>query len=59
MNWSQQVVDKLPSNPCQCSVKLRSAFILRDFMHKFFRHVGLKYQYITPVALPPVRSVSL
>ena len=51
MNWSQKVVDNLPFNPCQCSIKFdrRSLFMTSCII---FRHVKLKYQYITPVELP-------
>ena len=54
MNWSQKVVDKLPLNPCRCSVK----FDWRSFLMTsciIFRHVGIEIsviQYITPVELP-------
>ena len=52
MNWSQKVVDKLPSNPCRCSVKLdRRSFFMTSCI-KFFAMLELKYQYITPVELP-------
>ena len=52
MNWSQKVVDKLPFNPCQCSVKFdRRSFFVTSCI-KFFAMLELKYQYITPVELP-------
>ena len=51
MNWSQKVVDKLPFNLCQCSVKFdrRSLFMTHAL---FFAMLELKYQYITPVEVP-------
>ena len=59
MNWSQKVVDKLPINPCQCSVKFdgRSFFVTSRI--KFLAMLELKYQYITPIELPSVCSASL